>query len=93
MLFLCNVTIPSLEKAKPFLPGHGEFLKQSYESGVLKTYGPYLPLGTGGFAIFEAASQKEIDEILACDPLTQNQACYNEIHEITVTALSADLLK
>lgn len=43
MYFLLNVTIPSLENAKPHLQGHMEFLNKHFDTGFFKMFGPYLP--------------------------------------------------
>jgi uncharacterized protein YciI len=91
MYFLLNVTIPSLEKAKPHLQGHMEFLNNHFDSGFFKMFGPYLPGGTGGYAVIEASSLKEVEETLAADPLTKANACSNEIHEIALGRISSDL--
>ena len=91
MYFLLNVTIPSLEKAKPHLQGHMEFLDKHFDTGFFKMFGPYLPGGTGGYAIIEAASLKEVEETLADDPLTKAHACSNEIHEIALGKISSAL--
>ncbi len=93
MFFLLNVTIPSLDKAKPYLKGHMEFLNSHFESGFFKMFGPYLPAGTGGYAVIEAASLKQAEEILSEDPLTQNSACSNELHEISLGKISGELIK
>ena len=91
MLFLCNVTIPSLEKAEPFLKGHGEFLNKNFDQGIFKLFGPYLPLGTGGYLIAEADSKEALRNILAKDPLTAAGACSNEIHEVKLGRISDSL--
>ena len=64
MLFLCTVSIPSFDKAKPFLEGHAKYIKENYEKGFFKIFGPYQPV-TGGYVIIEAESMAQVEKIMA----------------------------
>ena len=92
MLFLLNVTIPLLSKAEPYLKGHMEFLNSRFESGFFKMFGPYLPGGTGGYAIIEADSEEKALEVLKEDPLTRAGECSNELHAVALGRISDSLL-
>lgn len=91
MLILLNVTITSEEIAKKNLEGHGRFLNENFDKGFFKWFGPYLPMGTGGFAIIEAESIEAALKVLENDPLTRNGGCVNELHEVKSTRFSSDL--
>ena len=60
-----------LEKRAPYRQAHLEGLNQQKERGILVTIGPTADLSQV-FAIYQAASESEVRELIESDPYWQN---------------------
>ncbi|MFM6407960.1 MAG: YciI family protein, partial [Microcystis sp.] len=60
-----------LEKRAPYRQAHLEGLNQQKERGILITIGPTADLSQV-FAIYQAASESEVRELIEADPYWQN---------------------
>ena len=79
-MFIVNLHyVVGLDKLDQHMTAHVRFLQKYYKLNVFLTSGRKVPR-TGGIILAEAASQKELEDIMAEDPF-----CKHGLATVTIT--------
>jgi len=81
-LYACISQFRRPDKLQEHFAEHMEWLREQDSRGHVVVTGASLPLGSGGVQIFAAANMKEMEAIIASDPLSKHGVAANWIFEI-----------